>query len=194
MAKSISWASRAPGIWNRIQASSRQSWRRGDIKRLFEVKRATAQTLIKLIGEVHLVGGTHVLDRSSLLGFLEEVLAAPTVAEGVARRWLAAEPLRAAAASASCTPHCPPTSNRSWPAICHLPSRSNPARSSSPAPARDLWRNRLLAQALQNDLGTIQTMLDPPPRAPSVEQDELRVMFARLRQDERAWQLARQRA
>jgi hypothetical protein len=47
---------------------------------------------MKLIGGLHLVGATHLVDRSSLLAFLEEVLAAPTVAEGVARRWLAAEP------------------------------------------------------------------------------------------------------
>jgi hypothetical protein len=52
----------------------------------------------------------------------------------------------------------------------------------------------LLAQALQNDLATIQTMLDPPPQTPSVEQDELRAMFARLREDEHAWQLARSQA
>jgi hypothetical protein len=52
----------------------------------------------------------------------------------------------------------------------------------------------LLAQALQNDLATIQTMLDPPPKTPSVEQDELRAMFARLREDEHAWQLAHQQA
>jgi hypothetical protein len=35
-------------------------------------------------------------------------------------------------------------------------------------------------------------MLDPPPKTPSVEQDELRAMFARLREDEHAWQLAHQ--
>jgi hypothetical protein len=45
----------------------------------------------------------------------------------------------------------------------------------------------LLAHALQNDLGTIQAMLDPPPKTPSVEQDELRAMFQRLREDEHAW-------
>jgi hypothetical protein len=50
----------------------------------------------------------------------------------------------------------------------------------------------LLAKALQNDLATIQTMLDPPPKTPSVEQDELRAMFARLRDEELAWHLARQ--
>jgi hypothetical protein len=37
-------------------------------------------------------------------------------------------------------------------------------------------------------------MLDPPPQTPSVEQDELRALFARLRNDEHAWQLARSQA
>ncbi len=68
-------------LLTRVQASSRQSWRRVDIERLFEVKRATAQTLMKLIGGLHLVGATHLVDRSSLLSFIEEVLTAPTVAE-----------------------------------------------------------------------------------------------------------------
>ncbi len=52
----------------------------------------------------------------------------------------------------------------------------------------------LLAQALQNDLATIQAMLDPPPQTPSVEQDELRALFGRLREDEHAWQLQRSQA
>jgi hypothetical protein len=177
MAKTHSWAPRAPGILARVQASSRQSWRRPDMERLFEVKRATAQTLMKLIGGLHLVGATHLVDRSSLLAFLEEVLAAPSVAEGVARRWPA--DLHSIMAR-----HLPPS-------ITLQPGSLVITGAGSTEILENLV---LLAQALQNDLATIQTMLDPPPTVPSVEQDELRALFARLRDDEHAWQLARQRA
>ncbi len=134
MAKTHSWAPRAPEILARVAASSRQSWRRIDIERLFEVKRATAQTLMKLIGGLHLVGATHLVDRSSLLSFLEEVLETPTVGEGVARRWLAAEPAPDRRGLRQL--------HTALPVDLHsimardLPSNSSPARSSSPAPTR----------------------------------------------------------
>jgi hypothetical protein len=38
----------------------------------------------------------------------------------------------------------------------------------------------LLAQALQNDLGTIQGLLDPLPERPQVADNELRKLFADL--------------
>jgi hypothetical protein len=196
MAKTHSWGPRAPDILARVAASSRQSWRRPDIERLFEVRRATAQMLMKLTGGLHLVGATHLVDRSSLVAFLEEVLEAPTVAEGVARRWLAAEPapdgrgLRQlhtalpADLQSIMARHLPP-------AIAFHPGSLVITGADSTAILENLV---LLAQALQNDLATIQAMLDPPPQTPSVEQDELRAMFARLREDEHTWQLARSQA
>jgi hypothetical protein len=195
MAKTHSWAPRATEILARAQAASRQSWRRPDIERLFEVKRATAQTLMKLIGGVHLVGATHLVDRSSLVAFLEDVLDAPTVADGVARRWLAAEPAPDGRGLRQLHTDLPPDLHSIM--ARHLP----PAIALQPgalvitgADSTEILEHLcLLAQALQNDLATIQTMLDPPPTVPSVEQDELRAMFARLRDDENAWQLARQR-
>jgi len=192
MAKTHSWAPRATEILSRVQASTRQSWRRPDIERLFEVRRATAQTLMKLIGGLHLVGATHLVDRSSLLGFLEEVLEAPTVGDGVARRWLAAEPAPDGRGLRQLHTALPADLHSIM--ARHLP----PAIQFEPgslvitgADSTEILEHLvLLAQALQNDLATIQTMLDPPPQAPSVEQDELRAMFARLRQDELAWHLA----
>ncbi len=194
MAKTLSWAPRAPDILARVAGSTRQSWRRPDIERLFEVRRATAQTLMKLIGDLHLIGGTHVLDRSSLLAFLEEVLAAPSVAEGVARRWLALEPVPDGRGLRQLHTALPPDLHSIM--ARHLPPTITFQPGSlviSGASSTEILENLvLLAQALQNDLATIQAMLDPPSRAPSVEQDELRAMFARLREDEHAWQLARQ--
>jgi hypothetical protein len=194
MAKTHSWAPRAPEILARVTASSRQSWRRPDIERLFEVRRATAQTLMKLIGGLHLVGATHLVDRSSLVAFLEQVLEAPTVAEGVARRWLAAEPAPDRRGLRQLHTALPADLHSIM--ARHLPPaiQFEPGSLVTGADSTEILEHLvLLAQALQNDLATIQTMLDPPPKTPSVEQDELRAMFARLREDEHAWQLARQR-
>jgi hypothetical protein len=196
MAKTHSWAPRAPEILARVQASTRQSWRRPDLERLFEVRRATAQTLMKLIGGLHLVGATHLVDRSSLVAFLEEVLTAPTVADGIARRWLAAEPAPDGRGLRQLHTALPADLHSMM--ARHLPPSIQLQPGSlviTGAGSTEILENLvLLAHALQNDLGTIQTMLDPPPQRPSVEQDELRAMFARLRDDEHAWQLARQRA
>jgi hypothetical protein len=50
------------------------------------VKRASAQNLMRLIGNVQSIGSTHFLDRSALLLFLDEVVAADRVSEAVAKR------------------------------------------------------------------------------------------------------------
>src|ERR1700692_444005 len=92
MAKTISWSDRAYSIRERVQRSTIQTWRRRDIELLFELKRASAQNLMKLIGNVQTIGSTHFLDRSSLLQFLDEAVAAERVAEAVARRQLVTEP------------------------------------------------------------------------------------------------------
>ena len=42
----------------------------------------------------------------------------------------------------------------------------------------------LVAQALQNDLDTMQSLLDPPVPQPQVDDSEIRSMFERLRADE----------
>src|ERR1700731_4232666 len=83
MAKTISWSDRAYNIRERVSRSTTQTWRRRDIERLFEVKRASAQNLMKLIGNVQTIGSTHFLDRSSLLQFLDEAVAAEHVSETV---------------------------------------------------------------------------------------------------------------
>lgn len=70
-----------------------ETWSRQDLERLFGVGRATAQTLMKAIGEVQSVAGAHFVDRPSLLGFLDAMIQAPSVDEAMRARLAAAEPV-----------------------------------------------------------------------------------------------------
>jgi hypothetical protein len=58
---------------------------------LFEVKRVAAQILTRAIGEVSTVAGSHLVSRSSLLDFLDQVIQADDPAE-VLRARRATEP------------------------------------------------------------------------------------------------------
>jgi len=188
VAKTISWSDRAYSIRERVSRSKMQTWRRRDIENLFEIKRASAQNLMKLIGNVQSIGSTHFLDRSSLLLFLDEAIAADRVSEAVARRQLVVEP--------------PPSSKNRRSLRFALPRdlRSVMARDLPPNielsggllsirgnDAMDIVRSlHLVAQALENDLDTMQSLLDPPLPHPQVEDEEMRSLFERLRADEAA--------
>jgi hypothetical protein len=191
VAKTISWSDRAYSIRERVSRSSLQTWRRRDLERLFEIKRASAQNLMKLIGNVQAIGSTHFLDRSSLLLFLDEAIAADRVSEAVARRQLVAEP---------------PPSTRSRKMLRFSLPRDLRSVMAKDLPgnielsagflaihgknATDIVRSlHLVAQALQNDLDTMQSLLDPPVPHPQVDDTEIRSMFERLRADEAALRL-----
>ena len=49
-------------IRERAAHSRTETWSRKDIERLFGISRASAQNLMKAIGEVQAVGGTHFVD------------------------------------------------------------------------------------------------------------------------------------
>ncbi len=189
MAKPISWSDRAFEMRERVRRSHLQTWRRQDIEAIFEIKRASAQNLMKVIGDIHAIGATHFIERSSLLAFLDEVVQADRVADVVTSRQLASEPA--------------PSKQRIKDLKVPLPEDFKSLR------ARDLPDNiqldpgslriagegaidilqglYLLAQAFENDLDTMQALLDPPLLPPKIEDDELWEMFERLRQDEAIW-------
>lgn len=189
MAKTISWSDRAYSIRERVSRSSLQTWRRRDIESLFEVKRASAQNLMKLIGNVQSLGSTHFLDRSSLLLFLDEAVAADRVSEAVARRQLVVEP-PPSHRSRKMLRFSLPRDLRSvmakdLPVNIELSSGLLAIRGKN---ATDIVRSlHLVAQALQNDLDTMQSLLDPPIPQPQVDDSEIRSMFERLRADEAAF-------
>lgn len=92
MPRPVKWSRDVHAIRERAQRSKTETWSRQDIERLFEISRPSAQSLMKAIGEVQVVGGTHFVGRASLLGFLNVVLAAPTVEEGLRLRHEQAAP------------------------------------------------------------------------------------------------------
>jgi hypothetical protein len=188
LAKTISWSDRAYNIRERVSRSSLQTWRRRDIEDLFEVKRASAQNLMRLVGNVQSIGSTHFLDRSALLLFLDEVVAADRVSEAVAKRLVVTEPTPSRR-SRKMLRFALPRELRSVMAK-DLPSNIEVSAGSlriRGADAMEIVRSlHLVAQALQNDLDTMQSLLDPPVPQPQVDDSEIRSMFERLRADEAA--------
>ena len=77
MARPVKWSRDLHSIRERAANARTETWGRVDIEQLFGVGRATAQTLMKAIGEVQPVGGAHFVERSSLLNFLEAMIDAP---------------------------------------------------------------------------------------------------------------------
>jgi hypothetical protein len=187
VAKTISWSDRAYSIRERVSRSSLQTWRRRDIEDLFEVKRASAQNLMRLIGNVQSIGSTHFLDRSALLLFLDEVVAAERVSEAVAKRLDVTEPTPSRRSRKKLLRFALPRDLRSVMAK-DLPSNIEVSAGSlriRGADAMEIVRSlHLVAQALQNDLDTMQSLLDPPVPQPQVDDSEIRSMFERLRADE----------
>lgn len=185
MPKPISWADRAHSIRERASNSKAQTYTRQDVESLFEVKRVAAQKLMKLIGGIHAIGPIHVIEGSELLNFLNVVIAAPSVAEGVQTCLLNQEP----------APRVRPL-RRTLPAelrslMCRdLPSnielRPGELRVVGPTAEAIFEGMLMIAQAVTNDLETAVSLLEPPVVISRAETDDLRQLFARLEQDERA--------
>lgn len=152
--------------------SKAQTYTRQDVEALFEVKRVAAQNLMKLIGGIHAIGPIHVIDSSDLLVFLDRVIAAPSVAEGVQSCHLYKEP----------APRIRPL-RRSLPAelrsvMCRdLPSnvelKPGELRIVGQTAEEIFGGMLLLAQAVTNDLDTAITLLEPPVAVARAETDEL---------------------
>lgn len=183
MPKPISWSYRLHEIRERVARSRVQSWSRRDIENLFEVKRAAAQGLMKTVGGVQVIGGTHFVDRDALLAFLERSIASDNLSETVQQQKLEAGPApRPRRVVFSLPPELRTVMAADLPETIRLePGRLTVEGADGLAIIEQLY---LLAQALQNDLDSVQQQLDPPPVRPDVEDEELRAMF-------RAWKLTR---
>ena len=186
MSRTISWRDRAPEIRQRVKNSVIETWTRVDLETAFEVKRASAQQLMKAIGDVQSVGGTHFVDRTSLLSFLDEIVAADDPEAARREKLLLAEPVP----RPRHIKHTLPEGLRSV-MIRDLPMEISlsPGRLEiSGKDAEEIFgRLLLLAQAVQNDMDTAAQMLNPPPVERPVEDDDLRELFADLRRREEEW-------
>lgn len=176
MSKTISWSYRLHEIRERVERSKIQTWSRRDIEDLFEIKRASAQSLMKAIGGIQNIGGTHLVDRDNLLEFLSRSIESDDLSGVVQRRRLEAGP-----------------APKTRPLAISLPAELRSVMAADLPAQIQLEAGRLtitgadseeiletlclLAQAMQNDLGTIQSLLDPLPVPPPVEDDDLRQLF-----------------
>ncbi len=93
MARPMKWSRDLHLLRERATRSRVETWSRQDIEHLFSVGRATAQVLIKAIGEVQAVAGAHFVERPALLAFIDAVIAAPSVEEAMRVRLAGAEPV-----------------------------------------------------------------------------------------------------
>ena len=86
MARPVKWTNRLYEIRERVIHSKRETWDRHAVEDLFDVRRVTAQNLMRAIGELSNVGGTHLTSRSSLLDFLDFVVKADDADQAVRLR------------------------------------------------------------------------------------------------------------
>jgi hypothetical protein len=160
MARPVKWSRDLHSIRERAAHARTETWGRLDIERLFGIGRATAQTLMKAIGEVQPVGGAHFVERSSLLSFLDAMIDAPDFDLALRSRVREADvppspkPLRVAL----------PSDLRSI-MLKDLPQHISfsPGRLEITAysTVAMLESSTLLAQAMRNDLTQLQAVLEP---------------------------------
>lgn len=154
-----------------------------DLERVFGVKRAAAQQLMRAIGEVTNVGGKYVVSRSSVLNFLESARQAESVESAVRTRIQEADPVPRPRFMKNPLPEdMRSVMFRDLPDSVSITQGRIEILGDNVTEVTEMLL--LLAMAMQNDYESIAQVLDPPPTPPSVEVDELREMFARLRQKE----------
>jgi hypothetical protein len=186
MARRISWRDRIPEIRRRVENSVVETWSRRDIERTFEIKRAAALLLLRAIGEVQNVGGTHLVARAALLSFLEGMEQAEDPEVAQREKMLLAEPApRPRFLKFTLPEELRSVMVRDLPMEISLsPGRLEIVGENA---EQILERLVLLSKALQNDLGTAAEMLNPPPPPSKVQDEDLTALFSELRQRERAF-------
>ena len=83
MGRPVKWARDLHLLRERAAGSRTETWSRQDLEHLFAVGRATAQTLMKAIGEVESVAGAHFVERPALLASWIEMIAAHSVEDAL---------------------------------------------------------------------------------------------------------------
>ena len=182
MPRPVKWSRDLYPVRERAAHSRTETWSRRDIEHLFGVGRVAAQSLMKAIGDIASVGAAHFVDRTSLLRFLDEMIAAPSVEQGLKERMLDAEPLPK---SRPLRVSLPASLKSSM--MVDLPSNIEITAgqilitaSSAVAALQSLCT---LALIMQNDFGRFQNAIEPAPAPPQVEQADWERFFTRVRDD-----------
>jgi hypothetical protein len=188
MARTLKWRDRVREIRDRVKNSVVETWSRRDIENVFDLKRAAAQQLMKAIGDVQNIGGVHLVDRNSLLAFLDQIDQADNPEAARREKLQLAEPVPRPQHLKNTLPE----GLRSV-MVRDLPAEIILDRGRLEVVGKNsdeiFSRLLLLAQAIQNDTDTAAEMLDPPPVHRSVENDELTELFADLRRREQEFAL-----
>ena len=183
MARPVKWSRDIHAVRERAERSRTETWSRQDIEHLFDVGRASSQTLMKAIGEVQRVGGGHFVDRSSLLEFLNEMVAADSLEGAFRARLMGAEPApRSKPLRVSLPADLRCAMLRDLPANILLePGRLEVRADSAEKIVESLMT---LGMIMQNDLESVFARLEPPPppRESSSMDKDLREMLRSLRE------------
>ena len=179
MARPVKWSRDLHLLRERAAHARTETWSRVEVEALFGIGRASAQSLMKAIGQVQTVGGAHFVERPALLAFLDAMIAAPSVEEALRTRLTEAEPAPRLKTLRTCLP---PDLRRimlpDLPAnVVLAPGRIEVTAATAVAMLESLLA---LAMVMQNDLDRFQAAIEPPP-PPGVTDDELRGMLDRLR-------------
>ncbi len=180
MARPVKWSRDLHPIRDRATRSKTETWSRLDIEQLFNVGRASAQSLMKVIGDVQEVGGTHFVDRASLVSFLDEMIQADSVEEALRSRQEQASPVpRPKPLRISLPEDLRRITLADLPANVQV--REGEVRVTGANAEEVVEGLFLLAQVLQNDLDAVRTQLDPPPEPKDLD-DDLRELLRGLRE------------
>ena len=181
MARPVKWARDLHPLRERAARSRTETWSRQDLENLFSVGRATAQTLMKAIGEVQSVAGAHFVDRPALLAFLDQMIKAPSVENAMRDRLARAEPVRPKALRISLPADLRHAMLPDLPANITL----KPGRLEIQAETAEAMLESLvaLAMVMTNDLERFRATIERPDVLSSRDAD-LRASFSRLRDTE----------
>ncbi len=165
MARPLKWARDLHLLREKAARSRTATWSRPELEHLFGVSRASAQTLMKAIGEVQSVAGAHFIDRASLLAFLDAMIVAPSVEAALRARLAGAEPVpRPGTLKVSLPPDLRHAMLPDLPPSITL----EPGRLEIRAETAEGMLECLvaLAMVLQNDLERFRNAIEPPRHSP----------------------------
>jgi hypothetical protein len=183
----VKWTNRLYEIRERVVHSKRETWDRHAIEDLFDVRRVTAQNLMRAIGELSNIGGAHLTSRSSLLEFLDFVMQADDMDQAVRVRMDTA----AAAPPQKKGLLLPVPEDLRSVRLAELPPNIEIAPgllSIKGASAFEILSAlAVLARALENDLDSFVAAWNPAPRpSPARQSDPDTNMWTALKEMERA--------
>lgn len=184
MARPLKWRAHIYQIAASVRNAKTETWDRKDIQHVFNVGRVSSQTLMKAIGDIDDIGGKHVVSRTSLLAYLSSLIEADDLGQVHRTRVVEAEPVPRPRYLKAIPEDMRSIMVRDLPPEITLEPGRIEIRGSDAVSLME--RLCLLAQAMENDLDSATFKLNPPP--PNHEQldDDLRQMFAELREMEAA--------